>query len=373
MIRHTQNPRNDWARTVEGQGLHFHSPEGETYWDESVCYEFLKAEIDMLEVATYELNDLCLAAVEAVIQQNRWDDFNIAEPFREWIKTSWERDETTIIGRFDFAFDGKGPPKLLEYNADTPTSLLEASVIQWYWLQDTRKGKDQFNTLHERLIEAWKTARERIGGERLLFLASPGHVEDYMNTQYLRDTAMQAGLVTDYLPINKLGYNAPRRQFMDLSERPVQHAFKLYPYEWLFAEEFGQYLPLDNVNWYEPPWKVILSNKAILAVLWELFPDNQYLLEASLAPLNGNHVKKPRQSREGAGVGIHWGGQRVAGEDTADQPAVYQRYQPIKPFDGKTPVIGSWMVNGYAAGMGIREDDGMITGNLSRFVPHFFS
>jgi glutathionylspermidine synthase len=30
------------------------------------------------------------------------------------------------------------------------------------------------------------------------------------------------------------------------------------------------------------------------------------------------------------------------------------------------------MVNGRASGIGIRESDGLITGNTSRFVPHLF-
>jgi glutathionylspermidine synthase len=36
-----------------------------------------------------------------------------------------------LYGRFDLAYRGDGPPKLLEYNADTPTALFEAAVVQW--------------------------------------------------------------------------------------------------------------------------------------------------------------------------------------------------------------------------------------------------
>ena len=54
----------------------------------------------------------------------------------DYIKSVWFRQEPTIYGRFDFAYDGNRPPKLLEYNADTPTALLEAAVVQWFWLKD---------------------------------------------------------------------------------------------------------------------------------------------------------------------------------------------------------------------------------------------
>ena len=63
-------------------------------------------------------------------------------------------------------FDGTGPAKLLEYNADTPTSMFEAAVFQWTWLEQAierniiPKRADQFNSIHERLIEAWK----KLGG-----------------------------------------------------------------------------------------------------------------------------------------------------------------------------------------------------------------
>ena len=79
---------------------------------------------------------MCLEAVGHVIENRRLGEFGIPEPYHDWVAWSWERDEHTIYGRFDLRYDGAGPPKLLEYNADTPTALLEAAVIQWFWFQD---------------------------------------------------------------------------------------------------------------------------------------------------------------------------------------------------------------------------------------------
>ena len=373
MQRFRSNPRSNWAKTVESQGLLFHSPEGETYWDESGYYRFSAAEIDAIEQATYALNDACLAAVQEVVDQNRFDEFGIAPQVADYVKRSWDEDELTIYGRFDLAFDGHGPPKLLEYNADTPTSLLEAAVIQWHWMKDTFPNLDQFNSIHERLIEAWGAAREA-SSDTIYFTCLSGNIEDYMTTTYLRDTALQAGLRTEFLPIEQIGWNAPRGQFVDLREQQISRCFKLYPWEWMLKEAFGPNLLADNTRWLEPPWKMLLSNKAILALLYEMFPQSPYLLPASLEPIDGDHVRKPLLGREGANVQVA-SGSRVTLETEGIYPGpwVYQKFHPLPRFDGNYAVVGSWMVNGYACGIGVREDASPVTQNASRFVPHVFT
>jgi glutathionylspermidine synthase len=117
---------------------------------------------------------------------------------------------------------------------------------------------------------------------------------------------------------------------------------------------------------------MILSSKSILPLLYEMFPDSPFLLPASFDPLDGDHVRKPVHAREGANIQVIRDG-RVAQttEGPYDSgPFVYQRLAPIKPFDGRYPIIGSWIINGWAAGIGIREDDSLVTQNTSRFVPH---
>ena len=258
-------------------------------------------------------------------------------------KKAGSSDELTVVGRFDLAFDGSGPPKLLEYNADTPTSLLEAAVISMALDEGTCiQEADQFNSIHERLIEAWKRVKsERTRMDRVHFAAVGASLEDLITANYLRDTAMQAGIDSEYMDISKIGWNQSRRGFVDPAENPILNVFKLYPWEWLLAESFGQFLPIGTTRWLEAPWKIILSNKAILAVLWELFPNNQYLLPASLQPMDGDIVIKPRQSREGANVRIIRAGEApIETEGTYTGPFVWQRYQPIRKFAGNTPVIG---------------------------------
>lgn len=372
MQRLTLTPRTDWQKRVESVGLVYHTTDdGEPYWNESACYHFTLAEIDQIELATYALNDLCLKAVDHIIANKLWEDFQIPASHVEHVRRSWDQEEISIVGRFDLLYDGVHPPKLAEYNADTPTALVEAAVAQWYWLQDIAPEADQFNSLHERLIEAWQRVKAEIG-PTVLFTSVEGHIEDFMTVTYLRDTAQQAGLMTQYLPINAIGWNAPRGRFVDAKERGLGCIFKLYPWEWMMREPFGVHIANAPTRWLEPAWKSLLSNKAILPLLWELFPDHPNLLPASWSPLPGRCVKKPVLGREGANIAILEDGQHVEGTtgDYGDGEFIYQAFLDTPRFDGNIAVLGSWLVNGYACGLGIREDASRITTNTSRFVAH---
>ncbi len=371
MQRHAIAPRRDWQATVESQGFHFHTIGGEPYWDESVCYCFTPAEIDLIEKATYALNDMCLQAVQYVLDQDLLDTFGIPPAYRDWVRHSWETEEHTIYGRFDLAYAPERGVRLLEYNADTPTALLEAAVIQWFWLRDSHPDADQFNSIHERLIEIWQVLKPHVG-DPVYFSSLRGNVEDYMTVNYLRDTAIQAGLETEYLAVEEISWRPSHRQFVDAEGEPIRTIFKLYPWEWMLREEFGAYLPVSRTRWFEPPWKMILSNKAILTVLWQLFPNSPYLLRTEFQPFGTAYVQKPLQGREGANVTLVLDGQPVLEtEGPYAGPFVYQEYCPLPQFDGNHAVLGSWIVNGYACGLGVREDVQPVTQNTSRFVPHF--
>jgi len=374
MRRHRTEPRKGWQEIVESQGMYYHTADDVPYWDESVYYELGDREVDAVEKATYALDQMCLAAVQHVLDHDLLARFQIPQEFHQYVRNSWEQDEHTVYGRFDLALDARGEPKLLEYNADTPTALLEAAVVQWYWLRDCFPRSTQFNTIHERLLEVFKLlANERPG--RMHFASLAGCVEDYMTVSYLRDVAMQAGMDTAAINVEDVGWDARRGVFTDKQENPILHCFKLYPWEWMQRDQFGRHLPESRCRWLEPPWKLILSNKAILPVLWEMYPRNPYLLEASFEPLShGDYVVKPIFSREGANIQVFKAGKlQLATEGPYTGPAIYQQVCPLPCFEGRYyACIGSWIVNGWSCGIGIREDESPITGNLSRFVPHVF-
>ena len=237
----------------------------------------------------------------------------------------------------------------------------------------SRADADQFNGLHDRLIEAWR-AFHKVEPTPVTFVSVAGHLEDYVTVNYLRDVAAQAGIQTQYLTMQQIGWNDRRRAFVDLKEREIACVFKLYPWEWLFKEHFGPHLIASRTRWLEPAWKVLLSNKALLPLLWELFPGHPNLLPASWQPLEGRQVRKPICGREGANIAILDGSDVVIETpgQYGDEPGIYQQFHETTRFDGRSVVLGSWLVNGYACGIGIREDEAAITTNTSRFVPHLF-
>lgn len=374
MERVELTPRADWQARVESLGFHFHTMDG-VYWDERACYRFTEAEVETLEAATTELHERCIEAAGRVIESGDFERFRIPEAFHKYVRDSWEEDDPSLFGRFDFSWDGRGAPKMLEYNADTPTALLEASVVQWYWMKDVFPGADQFNSLHEKLIERWRAIGAKVPGNRVVhFTGVAESPEDQGNLEYLMDTAVQAGLDARSLDIAEVGWSG--RQFTDLDEAPIAVLFKLYPWEWLAREEFAQHLLHRRTLVIEPAWKMVLSNKAILPVLWEMFPDHPNLLPASFEPgrFATDFVKKPLLSREGANVAITAGGATI--EEPGDYGAegfVWQGYHELARFGPNHTVIGSWVVDGESAGIGIREDTSPITKNSSRFVPHYFT
>lgn len=375
MRRVTVDPRPNWQKRVEEFGLYYHTIRGEPYWDESAFYQFTNYEVDTIEEATNSLHKMCLELVQEVIDKRLFGLFLISKEFEDYVIRSWENDEPSVYGRFDLAYDGVGPPKMLEYNADTPTALVEASVAQWMWLKDIDERGDQFNSIHEHLIDAWKEVLKRDGGPihfaAMTKLDSP---EDYITGEYMRDVAIQAGAKTSFIDVTDIGYDKPRKVFVDGTGFPIHRCFKLYPWEWMVREEFGPHLRTAPTKWVEPAWKMILSCKSILPLLYERHPDSPFLLPASFDPLpNGSHVKKPIHAREGANIEIVIDGRLAHSTDGPYQggPYVYQAIaSQLKPHDGRYPVIGSWVVNGESCGMGIREDASLITGNTSRFIPH---
>jgi len=375
MERESIRARAGWTGKVEALGLAYHTIGGDTYWDESACYRFSADEVDTLEAATAELHQRALEAVARVVDKGDLGRFQIPVAFHDLVARSWREREGSLYGRMDLSWDGSGEPKLLEYNADTPTALLEASVIQWYWMQEVKKGADQFNSIHEKLIERWKSLRGTLAADgRVHFAGDLESTEDTGNLDYLRDTALQAGLDPVAIAIGDIGWDGAR--FVDLEGRPMNALFKLYPWEWMAREEFGAHLLAGAMRILEPPWKMLLSNKAILPVMWEMFPGHPNLLAASFEPgrFTTDFVKKPLYSREGANVSINAGDTLIdVGGDYGEEGFIWQAYHALPSFGGRYAVIGSWVIGDEPAGIGIREDASPVTRDTSRFVPHYFT
>ncbi|GGM48061.1 glutathionylspermidine synthase [Longimycelium tulufanense] len=383
MRREILEPRRDWERRVAEQGLVFGSPSTHAdgsyrpYWDESVHYVFEMDEVLSMEADVELLHSMCLEAVDTIVTTERYRDFGIPEWLWPAIADSWRRRDPHLYGRFDLRYDGSGPAKLLEYNADTPTALLEAAVVQWHWLTDTHDGDDQWNSLHERLVEQWGEIAGRLPSGEVHFTWSAGDQtgEDHLTVAYLQETAAEAGLDTVGLALEEVGWDSQLHRFVDLAEAPMRTIFKLYPWEWVVEEEFGKYAveSLPGTMWLEPLWKMMLSNKALLAVLWEMYPGHPNLLPAYLDEpgMLTEYVRKPKLGREGANIQIVAPGyEHATGGMYGEEGYVYQLFDPLPEFDGMRPVLGAWIVGDGSAGLGIRETTGLVTDDGAAFVPH---
>lgn len=384
MKRHTITPRPHWQDTLERMGFDYHSIDG-SYWQENAYYAFSADQIEVLETATNELHALCLEVVADIVKSGDYERLALNDIQARLAETSFRASDPLLYGRFDLAYDGINAPKLLEYNADTPTALFEASVAQWYWLKDRTElaNADQFNSIHEQLILAWAELKN-LGIHNIYFATEKEYSEDVLTCRYLQDTAIQAGLKTWFLDLKDIGVltNGGHNSFVDLNNQTIAHIFKLYPWEWLSVEYFGQYIMNANTKWIEPAYKLLLSNKAILPLLWEKFPNHPNLLPCyfeldKLKNHTHHYAKKPIFSREGANITLFNGEYQNTIGDYGNEGYVYQSYYPLPKFVnniGKAvyPVIGSWVISHSSAGIGIREDFGLITKDTSLFVPHLF-
>jgi glutathionylspermidine synthase len=242
------------------------------YWDERAYYGFSLRQIEHdIEDPSRELAALCVDLAGRIIADERLlRRLEIPEHAWTLIAESFKRRDPSLYGRFDFSYDGKGPVRLLEYNADTPTALFEAAVFQWHWLEDQKAagllpgGADQFNSIHEKLIARLGAIKAATPKAKQLHLACvDATAEDRGLIDYLADCAVQAGFATYELAMQEIGVST-RHAFVDLQDDPIDLMFKLYPWEWLFAEPFGRDKAMHTTQFIEPPWKAVLSNKGIL-------------------------------------------------------------------------------------------------------------
>ncbi len=396
MKRVLKNPRDDWRAKCESVGFSFYdlpSEGGESYWRETVAYEITYQEVLQLERETQEIFDRCMDAVEHIVRNRRFNEFHIPEQFWDEITRSWDEDDPTVYGRFDLAWQPGGrPAKVLEFNADTPTSLVESAAAQWWWMKDVQgETSDQFNSIHEKLIAQWhhiRTKRWNLPEGAPLITTSlhsdgSGNLmtEDFDTVQYMAETARAAGFAPRHVFLETIKWSERQGCFVDENNYPLRHIFKLYPWEWMMREDYAPYIISAGrrIQWVEPVWKALLSNKQLLVILWELFPDHPNFLPTYPTPEafpDGSYVKKPIFGREGGNVTIVDASGTCLEKTTGTYGAegfVYQQYCPLPVFDGMHAVLGSWVIGDEPAGIDFRETSTRISGDLAFFVPHYIA
>lgn len=381
---------------------------GGKYWDETLAVEFTSEEIDTLELAAQECHEMALAATKAIIESGNDQDLiniGIPENMIELVRQSWRAQEPSLYGRFDFALyfeNGSLVPKCYEYNADTPTSLYEASVVQWQWLQDTGMP-DQFNFIHEQLIthvtELMAQQKINLSPQGVFYLTSEDSSEDLSTIRYLQDIFNDVGINTDLIEVSQIALADNHWSFLDVRDesdiKPIESIFKLYPWEKFATGAFFEAVASgkSQTQWIEPAWKLVMSSKGLLAKMYEMFPDSPWLIPTRLATeieaitlkddklrsnveryMNKDTVLKPCLSREGSGVWLFNGPKLIKstfGSEFNSKQHVIQDLVPSHKIEEGTIMAGVWVVGGVACGLGIRLD-GEITGDLARFIPHFF-
>lgn len=374
------DPRPGWQAFAENLGFNFHTIDGEPYWDESAYYQFTLQQIEQdLEDPTEELHQMALDLVPDILaDEQKLQQLAIPEAFWQKISDSWQQGEPHLYGRMDFSYNGNGPAKLLELNYDTPTSLYETGFFQWVWLEDQQmrgavpQQADQFNSLQDKLEQAFA---QLALPQPFYFASVGGNTEDRGTTDYLMDIALQSGVDSRYIELEQLG--DIDGQLVDLEGIPIQGLFKLYPWEFIVQESFGPVVLSSQTQWLEPCWKLLLSNKGILPLLWQKYQGHPNLLPAFFedknnASLQPGWLRKPLFSREGANIELVTAdGKHLQQQGPYnDSGYIRQALHPLPRFGDSYTLIGSWIVGDSAAGIGIREDNSLITKDSSRFLPH---
>lgn len=421
MFRHPSTPRPGWEQLIHDKGLVYsksHRPDGSTYqyWQENRFYGFTMDEIEVLEAATAILFDMCVEAGDYIVgDPDIMRQMGIPEFTWPQIIKTWNDEPAcqSIYGRFDLCFDGVNLPKMYEFNADTPTCLTE-SLAQWDWRTDCRPDDDQWNSIWEKLVYGWQRNLElisrQLGFKPKVFFAYSSYEEsgeDAFNTATLMEACREAGYSTELIFVEDIELGDDGRFYHgdDARREHIDVVFKLYPWEFIVEEQFGRAIfhDMENIGkrdtngnyvggtvWIEAPYKMLWSNKGLAAVLWKMFGDPQspsydpekaqYLIPTWFEgeqPANlTTYVRKPLLGREGANVEIFKDGVK-----TVEVPGDYggawviQAYTPLPTFTDESgeswrPVVGAWAIDGYPAGMAIRESQGDVTDNLSYFAPH---
>ncbi len=376
MERVATGARADLAATADRLGLQASNDDGTPYLVMDAGYALDKAEIDELYDASVELERMCMELVHRVVNEDLFDRFALEPLAARLVADSWDRQARNLIGRFDLAWQPGLPPKLIEYNAETPVGLVEAARFQAEWCAAAAPGALQFNEIEGRLVEAWRN----FGLPRfpVHFAGAGDDAEAALTLDFLAETARAAGLDAQRLDLDAIGWDGEK--FLDGGDRPIRTLFKLYPWAWLVADDFGPNIEIAGLTAIEPAWKMLLADKRVLPLMWEMFPGHPNLLPASLEArdIAGPAVAKPAMGRDGAGVKLHANGLSAPptggdpeNAEPLDGPPVYQAMAPLAKSGGITVLPSVWMVASRPAGLGLREADGDFIGSAARFVSHF--
>ena len=375
---------------MEEVGMTWHTdPDGQPYIADDIVL-VTEDEVEAYYEAANTLYDMYVEAAQHVIDNERFLELDIPFNLVDPIKRSWENDHRHLYGRFDFAGGVDGLPiKLIEFNADTPTSLFETAIVQWALLKANHMDEaSQFNSVYESIRNSFRrlvtgdndpdTFGEYYRFQNILFSSVRNEPEDERTVRFLQHLASDAGFQTDFCYTDEVGFLEEEGIFNPQQTR-FDYWFKLYPWENIALQTDGINGILDDITRntdtviLNPAYTLLFQSKGMLKVLYELFPDSPYLLETRGEPLQGQQqVAKKMFGREGANTVIY----DAAGAILHAMPGEYDRYRSIyqafaaypKDAQGRSYQAGVFFA-WEACGLGFRRG-GEILDNLSKFVAH---
>ncbi len=374
-------PRENWQQKCVDRGFLYHSVDGR-YWVEEYAIEFTQKEMDKLEKAASEIHSMCHDMASETIRTGNYSQYHIPDYVCEMIEKSWKQNDFSMYGRFDFSFDGKGFPKLFEYNADTAQSIVESAIVQSDWLFDRPEMEScgQFNKIDQMLFEVFKKWPTH---QKLFFAVTDLSTEEYANVLYLKNAAQEAGVNTEIMFLKDVFFDEEKKYFFNVNtDEKIDYLFKYYPWEYIIKEPIFFQIEKSNVQLIEPAWKMLFATKAILPLLWQKHPNHPNLLESyfsntSFMNHKKNFVQKPIYSREGMNTVIYeFENDELVEKDFqkgfyGSEGLIYQERKDCVQFDGRYNMIAMWMIDQKPAGISIREDQTIITKDTCLFIPHY--
>ena len=361
------------------------NPDGEPWWVTDAAYVIGADAVDALFQAATGIQQRCYQAVEELVASGDYAYFGIRNPaMRQAITQSWRAKDAPLHGRMDFTFAGDGTPMLLDYEADSPFGLSEASWVQWEWFESWQSGSgrqsdSQENLIYEKLSEhvprMGLPARFAIacGGETLPN-GGPADTTERFDAEFLAEIAAKSNRTARICSIEQIGWDLDAQRFTDDRDEPLDAMIKIYPWDWMEEEPNIEVLSTARTRFYPGAWVRLLADKTMMALLWHMFPRSANLLPTFLdRPPQGDMVAKPRRGWDGEHVFLPGQAIGAVPEDEVG-PLLYQAHCPLPVFNSaRGPVhcaASVWMIGGQPAGLSFRESRGPVTGPAARFVPH---
>jgi len=375
---------------LEKLGFTWHTDSDDTSYIADTLVVLNEAEAEAFYAAGNELYNMFVEAGEYVVEHNLFHEIGIPFNLIDLVKESWENDvHWHLYGRFDLAGGIDGTPiKLLEFNADTPTAVYETAIVQWAILkQNGLEEERQFNALYEALLDNFKRLvtleesvedfEEKYGGWKFLFTSIKGNDEEENTVRLLQHIAAEAGYNTEFAYIDEIEFS--EEEGIVYAGEAYELWFKLIPWEDIALEEADLAMLLKGIILnqkaiiFNPAYTLMFQSKAMLKILWDLYPEHPLLLESSFDPLSGKHqVVKPFFGREGESIKIVNSDGTVTAENEGEygnHTMLYQAYTDL-PVDTEGSRYQAGLFYAYeSCALGFRKG-GLILDNMSKFVGH---